>query len=161
MFNVLCEDYAVTGYQIDLDQIHAPVHFTRRVPGPVRRITARKPLDGDLRLVWWPPSGGTRIDGYRIKRTRDGHEYELLGETDELEFTVANPPPGEPWFYRVSAFNVRGEGGALMVYLHLPVGRLRSDGAPVRLHSYPIPAIPGGRLEIIEGWPERRECRSR
>ena len=138
------------GFQIDLGTISVPIHFARRLPGPVRRLTARKPLDGDLVLCWLPPLGGTWIDGYRITRTRDGREYELLGETDELEFTIVNPERGETWFYRVIAFNLRGEGRARMVYFHRPAARLRPRGPILRCMSFPVPATPGRRVEIIE-----------
>lgn len=138
------------GFQIDLDPIHAPVRFTRRAPGAVRRLDAREHPGGDLTLRWLPPSGITHIEGYRVERTREGREYELLAETDELEFTVANPQPGEPWFYRVTAFNLHGVGRARMVFFHRRAARLRPRGPILRCISVPVPVIPGVRVAISE-----------
>lgn len=138
------------GIQIDLDQITAPIHFVRRTPSPVRRLTTREHPGGDLTLHWQPPAGITRTDGYRVERTREGRVYELLSVTDELEFTVAHPTPGEPWFYRVTAFNLRGIGRARLVYFHRPAVRLRPRGPILRCMSFPVPVIPGLRLQIYE-----------
>lgn len=144
------------GFQIDLDTITAPVHFTHRAPGSVRRLSAREHLGGDLSLHWQAPARVERIDGYRVERTREGRVYELLGITDELEFTVAQPVPGEPWFYRVSAFNFRGIGRARMVYFHRRAMRLRPRGPILRCMSFPVPVRPGRRMEIMEDpWPSR------
>ena len=140
------------GFQIDLDPIHAPVRFTRRAPGAVPRLDAREHPGRDLALWWLPPSGITHIEGYRVERTREGREYELLAETDGLEFTVTNPQPGEPWFYRVSAFNMHGTGRARMVFFHRRADRLRPRGPILRTMSFPIPVSPGTRLQITETW---------
>ena len=138
------------GFQVDLDEVRAPIHFTRRAPGAVRDLDAHKEPCGDLTLRWLPPSGITRIDGCRIERTREGREYELLAETDDLQFTITNPQPGEPWFYRVTAFNLHGIGRARMVYFHRRGARLRLRGRILRCMSFPIPVIPGVRLHISE-----------
>ena len=138
------------GFQIDLDQITAPAHFIRRAPDPLRRLTAREHPGGDLALHWQPPARTTRIDGYRVERTREGRVYELLGVTDELEFTVTQPTPGEPWFYRVTAFNLRGIGRARLVYFHRRAVRLRPRGPILRCMSFPVPVFPGLRLRIFE-----------
>ena len=138
------------GFQIDLDFIRPRIHFTRRAPGAVRDLDAHEEPCGDLTLRWLPPFGGTWIDGYRIERTREGRKYELLAETDGLQFTIVNPERGEPWFYRVTAFNVRGVGRARRVYFHRRAVPLHPRGRILRCMSFPIPAIPGVRLNIME-----------
>ena len=141
------------GFQIDLDEIRPPVHLDRRTPGPVRRLNGREEPGGDLKLWWLRPAGGAWIDGYRIERTREGRNYELLSVTDELQHTVATPERGEPWFYRVTAFNGRGIGRARLVFLHRPAVRLRPRGRILPCKTLLIPVIPGVRVNISEDWP--------
>ena len=117
--------------------------FTRRVPGPVRRLDACPCPAGSLMLRWKPPAGGGYITGYRIERTREGREYEMVGETTSLMFFVKNIPPDEAWFYRVTTFNLRGNGGFRLVWLF----RQSSNG---RILLQPIAALPGLRMEIWE-----------
>jgi hypothetical protein len=111
----------------------------------VRSLFASEQGDHDLLLSWVRPAGGARVDGYRVERTRRGHEYELIGETNRTGFTVRNPPPGEAWFYRVTAFNARGTGNFRMVYLY----RRPKDGFQIAILK-PVPAKPGLRVEIFE-----------
>jgi hypothetical protein len=139
---------------IQFDSAPAPVHFVRRVPGPVRHLNATEQLGGALHLHWEPPGGMTRIEGYRVERTRDGHDYEHLGDTVARQFTITNPVPGEPWFYRVTAFNVRGVGRAKRVFFHRRARRLRPRGPILRAMLLPIPVIPGRRVGISELVPE-------
>jgi hypothetical protein len=139
------------GLHIDFESASLPQHFIHRVPGPVRSLIATTHHDGRLVLHWEPPGGITRVDGYRITRTRDGHAYELLGETTALEFTVAAPEPGEPWFYRVVAHNLRGIGGARRVYFFRRAKRLRPGGRILPCVSLPVPIRPGLCVRISEG----------
>ena len=142
------------GIQFDFDSAPAPVHFVRRVPGPVRHLDATEQFGGSLTLHWKPPVGGTHLDGYRVQRTREGRVYELLGDTKAREFTVTKPVPGESWFYRVTAYNVRGDGRVKQVFFHRRARRLRLPGAVLRTMSFPIPVIPGRGVEIMELEPE-------
>ena len=59
------------------------------------------------------------MDGYRIERTRDGRAYEWLVETVEKWFVLPPVAFHDGWFYRVSAFNARGQGSAEWVYFYL------------------------------------------
>ncbi len=138
------------GTQIELDSHPAPIHFVRRPPGPVRRLNAAENRDGSLKLFWEAPAGITRVDGYRIERTPEGQTYELIGETPALEFTIAQPVPGEPWFYRVTAFNLRGAGEAKQVFFHRRACRLHPRGPDLECISMPIPIIPGVQVNISE-----------
>lgn len=92
-------------------------------------------------LRWKRPAGGTFISGYRIERTREGRNYETLGETGRLVFYVRNIPLDDPWFYRVTAFNIRGDGGARLVWLF----RQSSSGEILLL---PIAVVPDLRVNI-------------
>lgn len=142
------------GIQFDFDSTPAPVHYVRRVPGPVQHLDATEQFGGNLTLHWKPPLGGTHLDGYRVERTREGRVYEHLGDTVAQEFTIKNPTPGEPWFYRVTAFNVRGVGRAKHVYFHQRARRLHPRVPVLRAMSFPIPVIPGRGVEIMELEPE-------
>lgn len=138
------------GTQIELDSHPAPIHFVRRPPGSVRRLNADENRDGSLKLSWEAPSGVTRVDGYRIERTPEGQTYELIGETSERDFTIAQAVPGEPWFYRVTAFNLRGAGEAKQVFFHRRACRLHPRGPNLECISMPIPIIPGVQVNISE-----------
>ena len=94
-------------------------------------------------LRWKPPVGGACITGYRIERTREGREYETLGETQRPIFFVKQVALDEPWFYRVTAFNARGPGGFRLVWLFRP----SSDG---KILLTPIAVLPGLRMDICE-----------
>ena len=142
------------GIQFDFDSAPAPVHYLRRVPGPVGHLNATERFGGNLRLHWKPPLGGTHLDGYRVERTREGRVYEQLGDTKAQQFTIVNPAQGKPWFYRVTAFNVRGVGRAKQVYFHQRARRLRPRGPLVRTLSFPIPVIPGRGVKIMQLEPE-------
>ena len=70
------------GFLTDLAPGQPPaLHLVRRVPGPVRLLFAREQTGGSLLLWWKRPAGGTWVDGYRIERTPQGRDYELLGTT--------------------------------------------------------------------------------
>ena len=133
----------VMGNIFDLDSPTIISGFARCVPGPVRRLDACGYPHGSLMLRWKRPAGGAHISGYRIERTREGREYEWLGETRNLVYFVKDVPLDEPWFYRVRAFNLRGPGGFRLVWLF----RLASNGKKLLT---PIAAIPGLRMDICE-----------
>ena len=142
------------GIQFDFDSAPAPVHHVRRVPGPVRHLNATEQFAGNLTLHWEPPLGGTHLDGYRVERTREGRVCEPLGDTKAREFTITKPVPGESWFYRVTAFNVRGDGRVTQVFFHRRASRVRSRGPILRTLSFPIPVTPGRGVGIMELEPE-------
>ena len=122
---------------------------TRR-PGPVRQLSAVECTRG-LVLRWSPPVG-SRVEGYRIERTREGRIYEPVAETTETQLLVLRPPLREPWFYRVRAWNARGEGGFHGVYLYQRRGwsRRTRTGSIIQY----VAAIPGLRVNIYEQIPE-------
>jgi len=92
----------------------------------------------------WP----ARITGYRIERTREGRDYELLAETTRTDWFIYDPPPGEAWFYRVTAYNNRGAGPFRMVILYRH-GRPAAPGQePLRNRILNIPALPGLKIDI-------------
>ena len=133
----------VMGHQYDLEQPFVSPHFVRARPGPVRRLNAWFHSPGTLMLRWKPPAGGGGVAGYRIERTREGRAYEWVGETKHPIFFVKELPVDEPWFYRVTAFNARGQGGSRLVWLF----RWTSDD---KLSLLPIAVIPGLRVTIWE-----------
>ena len=91
----------------------------RRLPRAVTQLWCRETRTGGLMFAWHPSPAGEMIDGYRIERTRDGRAYEAIGETRNESFALPPVPFNDGWFYRVSAFNERGQGPAGGVYFHL------------------------------------------
>ena len=138
------------GNIFDLDSPTRIAGFARRVPGPVRRLDAGPLPGGTLLLRWKAPLGGTFITAYRIERTREGRDYELLGETTRKVFFVRNPPVGEPWFYRVTAFNARGAGGFRLVWLFRRGDRFIPGGQNQNDLLTPIAVVPGLQVNIWE-----------
>jgi hypothetical protein len=137
------------GNIFDLDAPTRITGYARCVPGPVRRLDAGIMPSDNLLLRWQAPRG-VRISGYRIERTREGREYELIGETTRNLFYVRNPAPGEPWFYRVTGFNARGAGGFRLVWLYRRAD-LIVPGGPNRYHLLqPVMALPGLRVTVCE-----------
>lgn len=125
----------------------------RARPGPVRRLEARPYGPGTLVLYWQRPAGG-RVVGYRIERTREGREYERVGETRNPIFFVREAPLDEPWFYRVTAYNARGAGRCKLVWLY----RWSERGKPLIV---PVAVVPGLRVTVCEWEPELMSLRSR
>lgn len=123
--------------------------FARRVPSPVRRLDAIATARGTLVLRWKVPVG-VCVSGYRIERTREGRDYELIGETTATEFFIYHPPPGESWFYRVTAFNARGAGGFRLVWLFRRGDRFIAGGHNQNDLLMPIAVIPSLRVNIWE-----------
>ena len=136
------------GYLIDLDSPTPVLCTVHRVPGPVRLLMATDRYRGNLFLEWKPPRG-VMVQGYRIERTREGRRYELLRETQAPECYLVNLPPGEPWFYRVTAFNARGAGRARQVFFFQRGYRL-SSGRFVENRLMRVPVVPGLRVDICE-----------
>jgi hypothetical protein len=81
------------------------------------------------------------VDGYRIERTRDGRAYELIGETVNIYFVWRDVRLHDGWFYRVTAFNARGQGRAQWVFFYL---RRRNPILQI------VPVRPGLRVGIYE-----------
>ena len=100
---------------------------------------------GLLRLEWRRTGGA---DFYRIERTRDGREYECLGETRDTGFFHRVTVCRDPWFYRVTAVNCRGGGTARMVWFF----ERRGNG---RNCLRAVPVRPGLRVNIYEAMPEQ------
>ena len=117
-----------------------------RRPGPVRKLAAVECSRG-LVLRWLRPIG-SRVDGYRIERTREGRIYEPVAETTQTQFLVPRPPLREPWFYRVQAWNARGEGGYHGVYLYQRRGWSRRTRAGSIIQY--VAAVPGLRVTVYE-----------
>jgi hypothetical protein len=114
----------------------------RRVPGAVTGLWYRGTRAGGLMFAWQCPSGATPLDGYRTARTREGREYEWVAETTAESFVLPPVALNDGWFYRVTAFNERGEGPARWVYFFL---RRRRD--PI---LQLVPVRPGLRVTISE-----------
>ena len=91
-------------------------------------------------FAWQCPPG--RVDGYRLERTRDGKGYEAIAETEAEGIGLPPVASDDGWFYRVSAFNSRGQGPARWVFFYL---RRRRD--PIFLR---VPVRPGLRVVINE-----------
>ena len=121
-----------------------------RRPGPVRKLVAVQCSRG-LVLRWVRPVG-SRVEGYRIDRTREGRDYEPVAEITGTQLLVRRPPWREPWFYRVRAWNARGEGGYYGVYLYQRRGwsRRTRTGSIIQY----VAAIPGLRVTVSELAPE-------
>lgn len=134
------------GQLVDLDSSSPQFVFTRRVPGPVRRLQATVSSRGHLVLQWLPPAGGCAAR-YRIESTREGKHYKLIGETDTEWFCVHNVPQRESIFYRVVAVNNRGIGRCKLLWFCQRRGGNKSL-------LMPIVPLPGVRLNICEFIPE-------
>jgi hypothetical protein len=105
----------------------------------VRDFRAR---DGGSRiLLRWSPPRGSQVTAYRIDRTREGREYVAVTETPMTFHYIVPPPIESPWFYRVTPYNERGEGGFRLVWF-VYQGR----GQPLQL--IPIPVRDGRRVDI-------------
>jgi len=85
------------------------------------------------------------VVGYRLERTREGRSYEELAVTEAMGLAWQIADRKEGWFYRVSAFNARGQGPACWVFFYLPRPR---DPIFVR-----VPVKPGLRVNISELLP--------
>ena len=130
------------GYSYDLMEPVLPRIFRRSVPGPVRCLKAAVSQSGALVLQWTKPAGSAATS-YRVERTRDGRNYELLFETVELWCLIEEAPLREPWFYRVTAANTWGVGKANRVWFFQ-----RAANRLSRL--LPVPVIPNLRVNICE-----------
>ncbi len=114
----------------------------RRPPDALTVIWCRPTRAGGLMFTWQPPPGRVAVEGYRLERTRDGKEYEEMAETEAEAISLPPVPLNEPWFYRVCAFNSRGQGA--MRWVHFYLRRLRD---PMFLK---MPVRPGLRVVINE-----------
>jgi hypothetical protein len=137
------------GNIFDLESPTRITGFARRVPGPVRRLDAVITPRGTLVLRWQAPRG-VRISGYRIERTRAGREYGLIGETTAPMFYIYHAPPGEPWFYRVTAWNARGAGEFRLVWLFRRADRFVPGGHNRHHLLQSVIAQPGLRVTVCE-----------
>lgn len=117
-----------------------------RLPGAVAELSCAPTRTGKLLFTWQPPRGGLLVDGYRIERTRDGRDYEPLAETETKNWVLPPVSFNDGWFYRVTAFNARGQGPARWVFFYL---RRRRDSIFVS-----VPVKPGLRVNISELVPE-------
>lgn len=136
------------GNIFDFDSPAKMSGFAPRVPGSVRKFNAVATPRGDLVLRWKPPRGAS-VTAYRIERTREGREYEPVGEVTE-GFFVVNPSPGEPWFYRVTAFNARGSGGFAWVAFFRRGDRFLRGGQNRDSLLHHIPVKPGRQVNVWE-----------
>ncbi len=121
--------------------------FARRVPDPVRWLDAVATPRGNLVLRWKAPVG-VCVSAYRIERTREGRDYELIGETTATEFFIYNPPPGESWFYRVTAFNSCGCSGSRLVWLFCRGDRFIAGDHNQDGLLMPVAVVPGLQVNI-------------
>lgn len=117
----------------------------RCVPAALSVIWCRPNRFGGLAFAWQGPPGRTPVDGYRVERTRDGRDYEPVAEIQRQDFVLAPPAFNAPWFYRLCAFNARGQGPAKWVFFYL---RRRRNSMYLR-----VPVRPGLRVVINEFLP--------
>lgn len=117
----------------------------RHAPEALTIIWCRPTPDGALLFAWRPPPGRTRVDGYRLERTREGRDYETLLETRNEHASLPPVALNDPWFYRLSAFNARGQGPARRVFFFL---RRERNSMFLR-----VPVRPGLRVVINEFLP--------
>lgn len=111
---------------------------------PISTIRSpRRPRSRKRTRNWIASWTSVIATGYRIERTREGRDHEIIGETGQLLFFVINIPLDEPWFYRVKAFNLRGDGGFRLVWLF----RQSSSGKFLLIS---IAAMPGLHVSFWE-----------
>lgn len=100
---------------------------------------AATPGDGNVSLIWYSPSsdGGSTILGYKLYRgTVSGGETLLTfvnSSMNYLDLTVTN---GQPYFYKVSAFNSVGEGPLSSEAAATPAAVATVPGAPTDLYAF-------------------------
>ena len=88
----------------------------RRAPAALTDLWCGPTRAGGLMFCWKPSPHRERVEGYRLERTRSGHAYETLAETEATSLSLAPVPLNDGWFYRVTAFNCRGQGAARWVF---------------------------------------------
>ena len=88
------------------------------------------------------------MSGYRIERTREGREYELVGEITGPGWFLVDAPPGEAWFYRVTAFNAKGAGHFRLVWLFRRGDRFQRGGHNLDNFLTAILAGPGLQMDV-------------
>lgn len=118
-----------------------------RRPGPVLRLDAAEG-GGELMLRWSPPRG-SRVEGYLIDRTRTGRDYERVTETEQTQVFLPRQPLHDGWFYRVRAWNARGEGGFKAVFFYLRRGWSPRTRRASMLQY--VAVIPGLRV-VVHDW---------
>ena len=127
---------------LDLETAAPWIMRARPLPRAVTQLWCRATRAGGLMFAWQPSPRREMIDGYRIERTREGRAYEEIAETRSESFVLPPVPFNDGWFYRVSAFNERGQGAAnwVIFYLH------RQSNSILQY----VPVRPGLRVNICE-----------
>jgi fibronectin type 3 domain-containing protein len=97
------------------------------------------PGNGNVSLIWYSPSsdGGSTVLGFKVYRgTTSGGETLLTfvnSSMNYLDLTVTN---GQPYFYKVSAFNSVGEGPLSNEVTATPSAEATVPGAPTGLYAF-------------------------
>lgn len=121
------------------------VRHPRRPPAALSAVRCDPLSNGLVIFKWQPPPGRVPVDGYLVERTRDGRDYEVIGRPVTLGFVMGSPALNEPWFYRATAFNARGQGPAELVFFYL---RRERNSMFLR-----VPVRPGLQVVINEFLP--------
>jgi fibronectin type 3 domain-containing protein len=108
----LAYSYAVSAYNVRGENISGDVSASTYVrPSAPRNVTSL-PEDRDIRLSWEAPlnTGGAPLLYYSIYRGTDPGELFYLNRSYSPGYQDKDPGYGIPFYYRISATNLKGEG---------------------------------------------------
>ncbi len=100
---------------------------------------AATPGDGNVSLIWYSPSsdGGSTVLGFKVYRgTTSGGETLLTFVNSSMNYLDLAVTNGQPYFYKVSAFNSVGEGPLSSEVSATPVAVATVPGAPTNLYAF-------------------------
>jgi titin len=115
------------------------------IPGTVVSITPM-PGDGAVLLTWNAPTtdGGSVVSSYNIERSLDGLNWiVVVSGVVGTSTTISNLTNGTAYWFRVSAVNAVGSGGASAPVVTVPAAR---PGAPTGVTAV------AGDTQIVLSW---------
>lgn len=82
------------------------------------------PGNAQVSLTWQPPldNGEKPVLGYEVWRSLDGTAWQQIGITENTSFLSTQLQNGQPYYFRVAAYNEIGEGGFVTTGPHVPLG---------------------------------------
>jgi fibronectin type 3 domain-containing protein len=97
------------------------------------------PGNGNVSLIWYSPTsdGNSTLLGYKLYRgTSSGGEVLLTFVNSSMNYLDMAVTNGQPYFYKVSAFNSVGEGPLSSEVSATPMAVATVPGAPTDLYAF-------------------------